>query len=83
MQNRFSPWALLLVALALPFAGCSNPAQVDSITVTPTPPALNVGATVQLTATGTYNHTSPHPPTTQDVTDTAAWSSSAFGSHRE
>ena len=66
-----------MVALALPFAGCSNPAQVDSITVTPTPPALNVGATVQLTATGTYNHTSPHPPTTQDVTDTAAWSSSA------
>jgi hypothetical protein len=77
MKNRFSPWALLVVALALPFAGCSNPAEVDSISVTPTPPTLNVGQTVQLDAVGTYDHAKPHPPTTQDVTDTATWSSSA------
>jgi hypothetical protein len=77
MKNRFSPWALLVVALALPFAGCSNPAEVDSIAVTPTPPALNVGQTIQLTATGTYNHAKPHPPTTQDITDSVTWSSSA------
>ncbi len=79
MQARFSSWALLPVAVALTIAGCTNPSQVDSITVAPTPPALNVGQTVQLTATGIYTHAAPHPPTTQNVTDSATWSSSSPG----
>ena len=77
MQVRFSSWALLPVAVALTIAGCTNPSQVDSITITPTPPALTVGQTVQLTATGVYNHQPPHPATTQDVTSSATWKSSA------
>ncbi len=77
MHVRLSSWALLPVAVVLTIAGCTNPAQVDSISVTPTAPALNVGQTVQLTATGTYTHAAPHPPTYQDVTGSATWTSSA------
>ncbi len=77
MHVRLSSWALLPVAVALTIAGCTNPAQVDSISVTPAAPALNVGQTVQLTATGTYTHAAPHPPTYQDVTGSATWTSSA------
>jgi hypothetical protein len=77
MHDRFSFRALLLVAFALPIAGCTNSAQVDAIVVTPTGSALNVGQTVQLTATGTYTHAAPHPATYQDVTASATWTSSA------
>ncbi len=77
MHVRLSSWALLPVAAVLTIAGCTNPAQVDSISVTPAAPALNVGQTVQLTATGTYTHAAPHPPTYQDVTGSATWTSSA------
>src|SRR5579863_6757877 len=77
MQVRFSSWALLPVAVALTIAGCTNPAQVDSISVTPTaPPAINVAQTLQFTATGIYNHAAPHPPTQQDLTDSVKWTSS-------
>ena len=79
MHVRLSSWALLPVAVALTIAGCTNPAQVDSISVTPTPPTLNPGQTVQLTATGVYNHQPPHPATTQDVTSSATWKSSSPG----
>jgi len=77
MHDRFSPWALFLVALVLPLAGCTGTSMVDSISVSPAAPAsINVGQQVQFTATGTYTHASPHPPTYQDVTDMATWTSS-------
>jgi uncharacterized protein YjdB len=75
MHDRFSPWALLLIALVLPIAGCTN-SQVDSIAVTPTSQSLSVGQTVQLTATGTTGHGSSHPSTTSNVTDSSIWTSS-------
>jgi uncharacterized protein YjdB len=76
MHDRFSPRALLLIALFLPFAGCTN-SEVDSLAVTPTTQSLTVGQTVQLTATGTTGHGSSHPSTTSNVTDTATWTSSS------
>jgi uncharacterized protein YjdB len=76
MHDRFSPRALLLIALVLPIAGCTN-SLVDSLAVTPTSQSLSVGQTVQLTATGTTGHGSNHPSTTQDVTATATWNSSS------
>ncbi len=75
MLDRLSPRALLLVALALPIAGCTNPL-VDSLAVTPATQSLGVGQTVQFTATGTIGHGSNHPSTTQDDTDSAIWTSS-------
>ncbi|MFZ0337694.1 MAG: Ig-like domain-containing protein [Terracidiphilus sp.] len=78
MLDRLSPRALLLtglVALALPFAGCTNPL-VDSLAVSPATQSLGVGQTVQFTATGTIGHGSNHPSTTQDDTDSATWTSS-------
>ena len=75
MHDRFSPRALLLIALVLPIAGCTN-SVVDSLAVTPTIQSLSVGQTVQLTATGTTGHGSNHPSTTSDVTDSATWTSS-------
>ncbi len=76
MHDRISPRALLLIALALLIAGCTN-SEVDSLAVTPTTQSLSVGQTVQLTATGTTGHGSNHPSTTSDVTDTATWTSSS------
>ena len=76
MHDRFSPWALFLIALVLPIAGCTN-SLVDSLAVTPTSQSLSVGQTVQLTATGTTGHGSNHPSTTQNVTATATWTSSS------
>jgi len=75
MQNRFSPWALLLVALALPFAGCSNPL-VDTLSISPSTASLTVNQTLQLTAIGTIGHGNGHPSTTQDETAQATWTSS-------
>lgn len=76
MHDRFSPRALLLIALILPIAGCTT-SLVDSIAVSPTSQSLTVGQTVQFTATGTTGHGSGHPSTTSDVTDTSTWTSSA------
>ena len=75
MHDRFSPWALFLIALVLPIAGCTS-SQVDSLAVSPASQSLSVGQTVQLTATGTTGHGSNHPSTTQNVTATATWTSS-------
>ncbi len=78
MLDRLSPRTLLLaglVAVALPFAGCTNPL-ADSLAVNPATPSLGVGQTVQFTATGTIGHGSGHPSTTQDDTDSATWTSS-------
>src|ERR1039457_392469 len=76
MHDRFSPRALLLIAFVLPIAGCTN-SLVDSLAVPPATQSLSVGQTVQLTATGTTGHGSNHPSTTQDVTDSATWTSSS------
>jgi uncharacterized protein YjdB len=76
MHDRFSPRALLLIALVLPTAGCTN-SLVDTLAVTPTTQSLSVGQTVQFTATGTTGHGSNHPSTTQNVTDLATWTSSS------
>jgi uncharacterized protein YjdB len=75
MFDRLSPRVLLLIGLALPIAGCTNPL-VDSIAVTPTSQSVGVGQGVQFTATGTYGHGSSHPSTTQNITDSATWTSS-------
>lgn len=76
MHDRFSPRALLLIALVLPIAGCTNPALVDSIAVTPTGQSINVAQTLQFTAIGTFTHQAPHPPTSQDLTGSVTWTSS-------
>jgi uncharacterized protein YjdB len=76
MHDRFSPWALLLIALVLPIAGCTN-SEVDTIAVTPATETLSVGQTAQLTATGTTGHGSNHPSTTSNVTDLATWTSTS------
>ncbi len=73
--GRFGLGALAIAAL-LPLAGCGN-ALVDTLQVSPSAPSLNVGQSVQFTATGTIGHGSGHPSTTQDVTDQATWSSSS------
>ena len=76
MHDRFlSPRVLLLAALALPIAGCTNPL-VDSISVSPTTQSVGVTQTAQFTATGVFGHGKNHPSTTQDVTDSATWTSS-------
>jgi uncharacterized protein YjdB len=76
MHDGFLPRALLLIALVLPIAGCTN-SEVDSLAVTPTTQSLSDGQTAQLTATGTTGHGTGHPSTTSNVTDTATWASSA------
>ena len=75
MLDRLSTRVLILIGLALPIAGCTN-SLVDSIAVSPTAPSVTVGQTVQFTATGTIGH-GTHPSSTEDVTDTATWTSSA------
>jgi N-acetylneuraminic acid mutarotase len=52
-------------------SGAHTLATLQSITVTPSPPALGVGTTEQLTATGTFAD-----GTTGDVTTQVAWTSS-------
>lgn len=66
---------ILVLAMALPFTGCSN-TLVSSINLSPTAQTLSVGQTVQFSATGNINHGS-HPPSTQDVTNVVTWTSSA------
>lgn len=48
-----------------------TPRSLQSIAVTPNPATLNAGQQQQFTATGTYNA----PPTPQDITQSAAWTS--------
>jgi uncharacterized protein YjdB len=78
MFDRISPRLLLLIGIALPIAGCTNPL-VDTISVSPTTQSVSVGQTVQFDATGTVGHGSNHPSTTQDITDSATWTSSVPG----
>ncbi len=77
MHDRvLSPRVLLLIAMALPIAGCTNPL-ADSISVSPTTQSVGVGQTADFTATGVFGHGNNHPSTTQDLTDSATWTSSA------
>jgi hypothetical protein len=65
---------LLGFGLVGALAGCGNPQGLDSIVVSPTTQTLNVGQSLQFTATGTYgnsNHAS-----TQNITGGVTWSSS-------
>ena len=68
---------LLIAAILLPLAGCSNPL-VDSISVSPTTQSIGAGQTAQFTATGVFGHGN-HPSSTEDLTDSATWTSSAPG----
>lgn len=75
MFDRSCSKALILTVLMLPIAGCGT-SLVDSIAVTPSSQSAGVGQTAQFTATGTYSHGS-HPSSTQNLTNTATWTSSA------
>jgi uncharacterized protein YjdB len=79
MHDRvFLSRVLLFVAMALPIAGCTNPLAV-SLSVSPTTQSISAGQTAQFTATGVFGHGSNHPSTTQDLTDSATWTSSVPG----
>ena len=69
---------LLIAALALTIAGCTNPLAV-SVAVSPTTQSISTGQTVQFSALGTYGHGSNHPSSQQDITDSVTWTSSAPG----
>jgi uncharacterized protein YjdB len=75
MLDRISPRALFLIALAVPFAGCSNPL-VDEIAISPTTQSIAVGQTAQFTAVGLTGHGNSHPGTVSNITDQVTWSSS-------
>jgi hypothetical protein len=78
MFNRMCFGALLLTGLAVSLTGCSTSGGLDSIQVTPASASLVVGgATLQLTATGTFGN-GAHP-TTQNITNTVTWSSAISG----
>lgn len=72
---RLSSFQSIIVQLVLFLAGCGS-AGLNSIAIAPSTQVLNsVGATVQFTAIGTYVQGS-HPPSTKDITNQVAWSSS-------
>ncbi len=75
MVARRAFMGLLLLCLGSSLVGCSAPSGLDSIQISPTSQALTVGQTAQMTAIGTYGN-SKHL-TTQDITSTVTWSSSA------
>jgi hypothetical protein len=78
MFNRFCFGALLLACLALTFTGCNATSGLDSIQVTPATASLVAGgATLQLTATGTFGNASH--PTTQNITSLVTWTSTIPG----
>jgi Bacterial Ig-like domain (group 2) len=67
---------VLLLGLALSLADCSSPSLV-SISISPATTYFGgVGATEQLTATGTYAQGN-QPKTTQNITDEVTWATSA------
>lgn len=67
---------VLSVCLMVPVIGCGT-AEVDSIAVSPTTQAVDIGQSVQFTAIGTYGHGPNHPAAQHDVTSQATWTSSA------
>jgi len=64
----FPPICMLLL-----LAGCSNPAGLDSVNVTPVTQSAAVGQTTQFTAIGTYGNASH--PSTQTITNSVTWAS--------
>jgi uncharacterized protein YjdB len=76
MFHRFSARALFLAALALPFAGCSNPL-VDEIAVNPPTQTVAVGQQAAFSAEGLTGHGTNHPGTVSNITDQVNWSSSS------
>lgn len=64
----------LPLCLASTLIGCSV-SGLDSVQVSPSTQALTVGQTAQLKAVGTFGNASH--PTTQDITGTVTWTSSA------
>lgn len=76
MRVRALVGALLLVGLFVPFFGCGSATEVDTIAVNPSAVSVAVGATAQLTATGTITHGS-HPSSTENLTSLATWTSSS------
>lgn len=79
MHDRdFLSRVLLLIAIALPIAGCTNPLAV-SLSVSPTTQSVSTGQTAQFTATGVFGHGNNHPSSSQDLTDSVTWTSSAPG----
>lgn len=66
------PWGVVLAAFK-PNAGTGNggPPTLTSIQVTPASPTLSMSQTIQLAATGAFSD-----GTTQDLTNSATWSSS-------
>jgi len=75
MHDRVLPRLLILIGIALPIAGCTNPLAV-SVSVSPTSQSVAVGQTAQFTALGVYGHGSNHPSSSQDITDSVTWTSS-------
>jgi hypothetical protein len=76
MFNRFCFGALLLAGFAVSLTGCTVSTGLDSITVTPTSNAMVAGgASLQLTATGTYGNASH--TNTQNITTEATWTTSS------
>ncbi len=74
MLARRSLPVVLVVCLSV-LAGCGNPTGLDSIAVSPATQSLSVGQSAQLTATGTYGNASH--PSTQNISGSVTWSSSA------
>jgi len=64
----------LMVGLAAA-VGCSNPQGLDAVAVSPTSQSLNVGQTVQFTATGTFGNAKK--PSTRDITTGVTWASTS------
>ena len=63
--------ALIVVALFLSFSSCAYNQHLTSVQVVPSTVTFGgVGATLQFTAIGTYDH----PPATKDITAKVAWS---------
>lgn len=64
---------LLLLCLGAALVGCSNPAGLDSVQVTPATQSLTVGQTAQFTAVGTYGN-AKHL-STKNITSGVNWTS--------
>lgn len=76
MYKRISLGAVALAGLAMTmFTGCSA-TEVDTLTISPVSQTLQVAQTAQFTATGIVGH-GQHPSSSENVTDTVTWTSSA------
>lgn len=76
MYKRISLGAIALAGLAITIlSGCSA-TEVDTLTISPTSQTLQVAQTAQFKATGIVGH-GQHPSSSEDVTNTVTWSSSA------